>query len=171
MTGRREQFIVEGIPANLGGQHSIQLSGVLESVPESSECISVLCLVYPKVSQRWGQSVSPAILSLSGSYCSRTSFDHVLTARFCFSFSSFPFLFNFDGSIVERWPRESSTHLRGTLIGHQRATTKALSDSQWGRKPSNTICENSFVQSCTICFRRDVTPIELHFRFLFLGVK
>ena len=134
------------------------------------ECISVLCLLYPKVSQRWGQSVSPAILSLSGSYCSRTSFDQVLPAQFCFSDSSFPFLFNFDGSIVEQWPRESSTHLRGTLIGHQRATTKALSDSQWGRKPSNTICENIFVQSCTICFRRDVTPIELHFGFLFLGV-
>ena len=135
------------------------------------ECISVLCLLYPKVSQRWGQSVSPAILSLSGSYCSRTSFDQVLPAQFCFSDSTFPFLFNFDGSIVEQWPRESSTHLRGTLIGHQRATTKALSDSQWGRKPSNAICENIFVQSCTICFRRDVTPIELHFRFLFLGVK
>ena len=29
MTGRREQFIVEGIPANLGGHYSIQLSGVL----------------------------------------------------------------------------------------------------------------------------------------------
>ena len=137
-------------------------------------CSRVYHSAVPFVSQsipNGRKSVSPAILSLSGSYCSRTSFDQVLPAQFCFSDSVFPFLFNFDGSIVERWPRESSTHLRGTLIGHQRATTKALSDSQWGRKPSNTICENIFVQSCTICFRRDVTPIELHFRFLFLGVK
>ena len=51
MTGRREQFIVEGIPANLGGQHSIQLSGVLESVPESlsvSQCCALCIPKYPR---------------------------------------------------------------------------------------------------------------------------
>ena len=49
MTGRREQFIVEGIPANLGGQHSIQLSGVLESVPESSSVSQCCAFCIPSI--------------------------------------------------------------------------------------------------------------------------
>ena len=176
MTAVREQFIVGCIPANLGGYHHIP---VLLSIPVCPNVAQSSAPLYPSVAQSSAPSVSPAILPLSGSYCPCTPHllwpDHpptFTTAKLTSWFSKQKYCptNDFCESIVECWP-QWSTHLQGTLIGHQRATTKALSDSQWGRKPSNTICENIFVQSCTICFRRDVTPIELHFRFLFLGVK
>ena len=170
MTAVREQFIVGCIPANLGGYHHIP---VLLSIPVCPNVAQSSAPLYPSVAQSSAPSVSPAILPLSGSYCPCTPHllwpDHpptFTTAKLTSWFSKQKYCptNDFCESIVECWP-QWSTHLQGTLIGHQRAKhnpptppPKAIPTTQWGGKPRNSICHNidqfCYV-SCSWCDKSD----------------